>query len=99
LLASAAGALAVGLSQLPFAASRRSVRNALVAGVGGSVFDSLLGATLQASYFCPGCEVTTEDRRHAACGSFTELQHGLSWMTNDTVNALATLAGAVVAMR
>jgi uncharacterized protein (TIGR00297 family) len=98
LLASVCGALLVGLSQLPFGGSRRTLRTAVSAGLGGSVVDSLLGATLQAGYTCRECNVLIEEPRHQFCGSPAELERGLAWMTNDSVNALATLAGGCIAM-
>jgi uncharacterized protein (TIGR00297 family) len=69
---------------------------ALVGGTVGMLFDSLLGATLQASYFCPLCQKPTESRVHH-CGTPTELVHGLPWLNNDLVNLLSTAMGAVVA--
>jgi uncharacterized protein (TIGR00297 family) len=66
------------------------------AGIAGAAFDSLLGATLQIVFSCPKCERTTELREHT-CGARTIPHAGLAWMTNDTVNAFATVAGAVVA--
>jgi uncharacterized membrane protein len=35
---------------------------------------------------------------HVNCGSKTQLRKGYVWMTNDTVNALATLSGASIAL-
>ena len=60
--------------------------------------DSLLGATLQATYTCSTCQLQTEEPVHRRCGSQTHLEHGYVWMTNDGVNALATLTGAIVAL-
>lgn len=97
LLASAGGALAVGLGYAIFGRDWSILRTALFSGLAGSLVDSLLGATLQASYWCPSCEAPTEDAQHAPCGSGTDLRGGCAWMTNDTVNALATLSGALVA--
>ena len=59
--------------------------------------DSLLGATLQASYFCPQCNKPTESRVHR-CGTPTTLVRGQSWITNDVVNLAGTLVGALVSL-
>ena len=69
----------------------------LVSGLAGSLFDSLLGATVQAMYYCPVCEKETERRIHN-CGTPTVPLRGISWVNNDVVNFLATAFGAIVAM-
>ncbi len=70
---------------------------ALVSGLGGSILDSLLGATVQAMYYCPACENETERRIHN-CGTKTRPLRGWPWMNNDVVNFTATLCGALLAM-
>jgi uncharacterized protein (TIGR00297 family) len=70
---------------------------ALVSGLAGSFFDSLLGATIQAMYYCPVCEKETERRVHS-CGTRTVHLRGISWVDNDVVNFLATMFGGMVAM-
>lgn len=67
-----------------------------VAGFGGSLVDSLLGATVQAGYRCPRCDLPTERRVHA-CGTETVLVRGWSIVNNDLVNVAAALAGAMIA--
>jgi uncharacterized membrane protein len=69
---------------------------AVVAGTLGALSDSLLGATAQAAYWCDACGVPLESRVHAACGRQARLMHGLPWIDNDVVNALATLCGAAL---
>jgi len=66
-----------------------------VAGLAGSLLDSLLGATLQGIYWCPTCGKETERLVHK-CGTPTRLHRGLGWMSNDLVNLLATLLGAAI---
>ena len=66
-----------------------------VAGVAGALFDSVLGATVQAAYHCPACDRPTEHRIHP-CGARTRLARGHPAITNDVVNLGATLAGALV---
>jgi uncharacterized protein (TIGR00297 family) len=70
---------------------------ALVSGLAGSLCDSLLGATAQATYSCPACNKETERRVHS-CGAPTTFVRGLPWLDNDGVNFLATLSGALIAM-
>ena len=70
---------------------------ALLSGLIGSLFDSWLGATCQAMYYCPTCQKETERRIHS-CGQPTQALRGLSWMDNDVVNLLATFVGSIVAI-
>ena len=70
----------------------------IVAGAGflGSFVDSLLGATLQAVYRCPACEKETEKYPLHTCGTATVQARGLTWLTNDWVNAACTLSAGLV---
>jgi uncharacterized protein (TIGR00297 family) len=73
----------------------RATLVAAAAGTLGAVADSLLGATLQAEYWCPRCHEPTEARHHAPCGGPTTLVRGRPWIDNDAVNAIATATGAL----
>ncbi len=63
-------------------------------GFGGMVLDSALGATAQAGFRCPRCEVASEWAVHR-CGTPTVRLRGWAWLNNDGVNGLATAAAAV----
>ena len=96
-LASAAGALAVGAAwRLGGGAGGHVVRGAVASGVAGALVDSLLGATVQASYWCATCGEPAETALHARCGQAADLVRGVRWIDNDAVNALATLSGALL---
>lgn len=67
---------------------------AVVSGLTGSVFDSLLGATVQGIYYCDSCATTTERSIHR-CGRPTRIQRGWTWLNNDVVNLLASILGGL----
>jgi uncharacterized protein (TIGR00297 family) len=69
---------------------------AIVGGVSGSMFDSLLGATVQGVYYCDLCRKETESPVHR-CGHPTRLLRGLVWLNNDVVNFLSSVVGAMLA--
>jgi uncharacterized protein (TIGR00297 family) len=70
---------------------------ATLGGLAGSLFDSLLGATVQAIYYCPACLKETERHPQHLCGSTTQPLRGWQWLNNDGVNFLCSLAGALLA--
>lgn len=69
---------------------------AAAAGLAGSLFDSLLGASVQQIYWCDHCEKETERQVHS-CGMDTRPLRGWSWMNNDMVNLLSSLVGGLLA--
>lgn len=85
----AAVATALGIAQL------RTAAWIAAAGLAGSMADSLAGATLQARWRC-SCGALSETTPHG-CGGSSSLSGGFRMVTNDAVNLVATLVGAVVA--
>jgi Raf kinase inhibitor-like YbhB/YbcL family protein/uncharacterized protein (TIGR00297 family) len=69
-----------------------------LAGLAGSLVDSLLGATLQVIYTCPTCAKETECHPIHTCGTATVYQRGWRWLNNDWVNAACAMAGAGLAL-
>ena len=97
LAASVGGAACVGLAWWFATRDGHNLRMAVLAGTLGSVADSLLGATVQALYRCAQCGSLTERGTH--CDQPTMLVRGYAWINNDTVNAAATLLGALIGYR
>ncbi|QRK07540.1 DUF92 domain-containing protein [Archangium violaceum] len=96
MLAATAGAAFVGLVAALAGARWSLVPWLVLAGVVGSLVDSFLGATVQDVRWCDACSRETERRVHR-CGRPARPLRGFSWLGNDTVNVVATAAGALLA--
>ena len=68
-----------------------------VGGVVGMLLDSYLGATVQGLFECGSCGALSE-RRNTSCHGSVHLIKGWSWLDNDAVNLVATVAGAGLAL-
>jgi uncharacterized protein (TIGR00297 family) len=62
-----------------------------VAGLMASLVDSLLGATVQAQFYCEKCQKNTEKQNH--CGEAAQFNSGLLGVNNDFVNILCAASG------
>lgn len=67
---------------------------AAIAGWIGALFDSVLGATVQARFRCPECGKITEKTLH--CQRKTMLFQGSRLINNDMVNFISTLFAALL---
>ncbi|MFN8383598.1 MAG: DUF92 domain-containing protein [Anaerolineales bacterium] len=67
-------------------------------GLAGSLFDSLLGGTVQAMYYCPTDKKETEKHPLHTCGTETVHIRGWKWLDNDWVNFSCGAFGTLVAM-
>ena len=97
-VAGAAVVGAVGAATFPRSGILSLILAASLGGVCGSLFDSWLGATVQAIYHCPSCQKETERHPIHTCGAETSHLRGRLWLTNDVVNFLASLVGALVSV-
>ncbi|NWF64690.1 MAG: DUF92 domain-containing protein [Chloroflexi bacterium] len=69
-----------------------------LAGLAGSLFDSLLGGTVQAMYYCPKDQKETEKHPLHTCGTQTVHIRGWTWLDNDWVNFSCGAFGVVVSL-
>ncbi len=102
MLATAGGGAVIGLAAALGGSTFASPPLGVIAWTGlgtatgmlGALCDSVLGATVQAHYLCPECQRATERLVHG-CGADTEYRGGQRWLTNDWVNACASLMGGL----
>lgn len=102
-LAALSGAGLIALATLLVAAGEladpwAAVLAIILGGLAGSFFDSFLGATVQAIYYCPACQKETERTPLHLCGTQTTPLRGWRWLNNDWVNFGCSLAGAIAAV-
>lgn len=69
-----------------------------LAGLAGSLFDSFLGGTVQAMYYCPIDKKETEKHPLHTCGTPTTHLRGWTWLDNDWVNFACGAFGVIVAI-
>jgi len=100
ILAALSGAALIGILAAFLAPQATPVLTALIvtlAGLAGSLFDSLLGASVQAMYFCPKDNRETEKHPLHTCGTQTAHIRGWKWLNNDWVNFACGAAGVLFA--
>jgi uncharacterized protein (TIGR00297 family) len=97
-LASLLGAAVIAIPAALFAGDWSLLLLISVAGLAGSLFDSLLGATVQAMYYCPTDAKETEKHPLHTCGTQTIHIRGWEWLTNDWVNFACGVFGSLIAL-
>jgi uncharacterized protein (TIGR00297 family) len=97
-LASLAGSFVIALPASFFTSNWSLIPIITLAGLFGSLFDSLLGATVQAMYYCPLHQKETEKHPLHTCGTETIHLRGWKWLDNDWVNFACGAFGAAIAI-
>ena len=96
-LASLTGAFVIALPASLFTDNWSLLPLITIAGLAGSLFDSLVGATVQAMYYCPTDNKETEKHPLHTCGTKTVHKRGWKWLDNDWVNFACGAFGVVSA--
>lgn len=94
-LSALSGAALIGGLATIFRGDARLLAIGAIAGLAGSLFDSLLGATIQGIYYSDRRGKETEKERERD-GTPNRHVRGWRWMNNDLVNFLSTLIGALI---
>lgn len=99
-LATLAGAGLIAILMLltaPTQAAWQTLLAVSAGGTAGAFFDSLLGATVQAMYYDPVKGKQTERKILDSNGNPTAPVRGWRWMSNDAVNFISSIIGALAA--
>ena len=97
-LASLAGSALIGILAASLHSTPDPVSTGIIvtlAGLAGALFDSFLGATVQAMYYCPTDKKETEKHPLHTCGTPTVLIRGWEWLNNDWVNFACGAFGVI----
>ncbi len=93
-LAGAGGSVVIGISASEWL-DAGMLGWIILAGIAGSLVDSILGATVQAEFRCPVCATKTGQRTH--CNNQPTVHvRGFAWLNNDGVNWVCAFTGALV---
>ena len=95
LIASVAGGGFIALTAMMLGWPLVTACTAIVGGVGGSIIDSILGATVQEKRWCEQCGRGTERAVHT-CGTRTVTAGGIRRVDNDVVNFLSSIGGVLL---
>lgn len=66
----------------------------IASGFVAAIIDSILGASVQIQYKCSECGKVVEKEKH--CGTSTIRERGFYFFTNDVVNLICSISGALI---
>lgn len=89
------GLVAIFMNVEPLFSPLKILAISILSGFFGSTFDSFLGATVQAQYWCENCGRKVESSVHN-CGSKAKLVKGISFLNNHLVNFISTAFGGFI---
>ncbi len=89
------GAIIISLSSMFWISSRNFtyIFFIIFAGIIGNIFDSIIGASIQAKYRCTVCSKIIEKNFH--CNQAAVLKKGFKYISNDMVNLAAAITGGL----
>ncbi len=89
------GAIVISLSSMFWISSRNFTYLFFIifAGIIGNIFDSIIGASIQAKYRCTVCSKIVEKNFH--CNQVAVLKKGFKYISNDMVNLAAAITGGL----
>lgn len=87
------GAFIIPLSAVSFM-DKKWIFPVAASGLLASLIDSILGASIQAQYFCSICGKITEHEIH--CEKKASLKSGFQRINNDAVNFICSCAGGII---
>jgi uncharacterized protein (TIGR00297 family) len=100
-LAALAGSALIGILAASLHPTLESVSIFIIvtlSGLAGALFDSFLGATVQAMYYCPTDKKETEKHPTHTCGTPTTHIRGWKWLDNDWVNFACGACGVITSL-
>lgn len=89
------GLIAIAINVDPCFSPIKILAISMISGFIGSTFDSFLGATIQAQYWCEKCGKMSETPIHI-CGARANLVKGISFLNNHLVNFISTALGGLM---
>lgn len=90
------GAIVISVSALPWLNNTIFTIAIFLSGILASIFDSILGSTVQCRFKCTVCNEVIEKKEH--CGFPANHLKGFKWLNNDGVNFATSVFGGLISI-